>query len=46
MIVPNRIPKTVSMRYPPTMGKTTFGHEYHEYKLANWYVLTPIESLI
>lgn len=46
IIVPSLIPNTLSMRYPPTMGNTTLGHEYQEYRLANWYVLTPMASLI
>ena len=32
---PSRVPKTLSIKYPPTIGNITFGHEYHAYKLAN-----------
>ena len=28
MTVPIRIPKTLSIRYPPTKGSITLGHEY------------------
>ena len=43
---PSRVPKTLSIKYPPIMGKITFGHEYHAYKLANWVVDISIASLI
>ena len=46
MTVPMRMPKTLSIRYPPTKGNITLGHEYQEYKLANSYVVTPIVLLI
>ena len=35
MTVPILIPKTLSIRYPPTKGRMTLGQEYQEYKLAN-----------
>lgn len=43
---PSRVPKTLSIKYPPIIGKITFGHEYHAYKLANWVVDISIASLI
>ena len=29
------MPRTLSTKYPPMIGKTTFGHEYHAYKFSN-----------
>ena len=36
IVAPSRVPKILSIKYPPTIGNITFGHEYHAYKLANW----------
>ena len=40
------IPKTLSTKYPPMIGKMTFGHEYHAYRFSNWYVVMPIAARI
>ena len=46
MIVPKRMPNTLSIIYPPTSGRMTFGQEYQAYNRLNWYVLMPIASLV
>lgn len=45
-MVPKRMPRTRSMRNPPTTGSTTLGQEYQEYRLANWAVVMFIDCLM
>ena len=46
MTVDSLMPKTLSMKYPPMIGKTTLGQEYQAYKFSNWYVVIFIVDFI